>query len=142
MINIDNPDLIEDAFLPDNYQGAQLAMRYLIENRHERILHITQSKRRTIQRRTEAYKVALAQAGIQYDPKLIVECEINPEETYRVMTERLAQDEVEFTAVFCANDLSAMGFMRAAYDAGLRIPQDVSVVGFDDIASAAFLSPP
>ncbi len=142
MINVDNPDASEDTFLPDNHQGARLAMRHLIENGHERILHITQSKRRTIQHRTEAYRATLAEAGIRYDPKLIVEAEINADETYRVMQKRFEQVEVDFTAVFCANDISAMGFMRAAQEFGLRIPQDISVIGFDDIASAAFLSPP
>lgn len=142
MVNVDIPELSEDTFLPDNYNGARLAMRYLIENGHERILHITQSKRSTIRHRTEAYKAALIEAGIRVDPKLIIETEINPEETYRVMAKRFAQSELDFSAVFCANDLAAMGFMRAAQDAGLRIPEDVSVIGFDDIASAAFLSPP
>ncbi|MEP7285010.1 MAG: LacI family DNA-binding transcriptional regulator [Chloroflexota bacterium] len=142
MINIDSPDLTEDTFLPDNYWGAHLAMRHLIDNGHKHILHITQSKRRTIQRRTEAYKAVLVEAGIRYDPKLIVECEINPEETYKAMMKRFAHAELDFTAVFCANDLSAMGLMRAAQDSGLSIPQDISVIGFDDVASAAFLSPP
>lgn len=142
MLNVDSPDAKEDTFLPDNYQGACLAMRYLIDNGHRRILHITQLKRRTIQRRTEAYQAVLAEAGIRYDPKLVVEVEINPEETYKVMKQRLAQGDLDCTAVFCANDLSAMGLMRAAQEVGLRIPQDISVIGFDDIASAAFLSPP
>ena len=142
MLNVDSPDTTEDTFLPDNYQGACLAMRYLIERGHRRILHLTQLTRRTIQRRTEAYQAVLAEAGIRYDPQLVVEVEINPEETYRVMKQRLAQGDFDYTAVFCANDLSAMGFMRAAQEVGLRIPQDVSVIGFDDNASAAFLSPP
>lgn len=142
MINVDAADSLEDTFLPDNYQGACLAMRHLIANGHRRILHITQSKRRTIQRRTEAYKDVLREAGIPYDPQLIVEVEINAEQTYSVMRQRLAERGVDYTAVFCANDLSAMGFMRAAQEFGLSIPQDVSVMGFDDIASVAFLTPP
>jgi DNA-binding LacI/PurR family transcriptional regulator len=142
MINVDIPDLLEDSFLPDNDQGALLAMRYLIEHGHQRILHITQSKRRTIQRRAEAYQFALAEAGIPYDPQLLFEVEINPEATYTAMAHRLAQRAIDFTAVFCANDLSAMGFMRAAQEIGLRVPDDVSVIGFDDIAPAAFLLPP
>ena len=117
-------------------------MRYLIDNGHKRILHITQSKRRTIQRRAEAYQTALAEASISYDPQLVFEVEINAEETYKAMIHRLAHEDIDFTAVFCANDLAAMGFMRAAQEVGLRIPQDVSVIGFDDIAPAAFLSPP
>jgi DNA-binding LacI/PurR family transcriptional regulator len=142
MINVDLPELPEDSFLPDNYQGALLAMRYLIDRGHKRILHITQSKRRTIQWRAEAYRFALAEAGIPYDPQLLFDVEINAEETYAAMTHRLAQKDIDFTAVFCANDLSAMGFMRAAQEIGLRIPDDVSVIGFDDIAPSAFLSPP
>jgi DNA-binding LacI/PurR family transcriptional regulator len=142
MINVDIPDLPEDSFLPDNDRGALLAMRYLINHGHERILHITQSKRRTIQRRAEAYRIALAEAGIPYDPQLLFEVEINAEATYAAMAHRFAQRGVDFTAVFCANDLSAMGFMRAAQEIGLRIPDDISVIGFDDITPAAFLSPP
>lgn len=142
MINVDLPGLPEDSFLPDNYQGALLAMRHLIDHGHERILHITQSKRRTIQRRAEAYRATLAEAGIPYNPQLLFDVEINAEATYMAMTHRLAQGDIDFTAVFCANDLSAMGFMRAAQEIGLRIPEDVSVIGFDDIAPAAFLSPP
>jgi DNA-binding LacI/PurR family transcriptional regulator len=142
MINVDIPELSEDSFLPDNSQGALLAMRYLIEHGHKRILHITRSKRRTIQRRAEAYQTALAEAGIPHDAQLLFEVEINAEATYTAMTHRLAQKGIDFTAVFCANDLSAMGFMRAAQEIGLRIPEDVSVIGFDDIAPSAFLSPP
>lgn len=142
MINVDNPDATEDSFLPDNYQGARLAIRHLIANGHERILHITETKRRTIQHRTEAYHDTLIDAGIPFDPKLIVECEINAKETYRIAKKLLASQSPDFSAVFCANDISAMGFMRAAQEAGLRIPQDISVVGFDDIASVAFLTPP
>ncbi len=142
MINVDFPELPEDSFLPDNYQGALFAMQHLIEHGHQRILHITQSKRRTIQRRAEAYRAALDEAGIPYDPQLVFEVEINAEATYTAMAHRLAQKDIDFTAVFCANDLSAMGFMRAAQEIGLRIPADVSVIGFDDIAPAAFLSPP
>lgn len=142
MINVDNPDVPADTFLPDNCQGARLAMHYLIDHGHTRILHITQSKRSTIRHRAEVYQSVLAEAGIPYDPSLVVESEINAEETYKVMAQRFAETTLDFTAVFCANDLSAMGFMRAAQEVGLRIPQDISVIGFDDIAPAAFLSPP
>jgi DNA-binding LacI/PurR family transcriptional regulator len=141
-INMDTPEAAEDAFLPDNYQGACLAMRHLIASGHRRILHITQSRRRTIRRRTEAYKDTLREAGIAYDPQLVVEVEINAEQTYKMMTQHLSQGGVDYTAVFCANDLSAMGFMRAAQEFGLNIPNDVSVIGFDDISAVAFLSPP
>ena len=142
MVNADTLEFGEDAFLPDNYQGACLAMRHLLANGHERILHITHSQRSTIRRRTDAYKDMLREARIPYDPGLLVEVEINAEQTYETMTQHLAQRGADYTAVFCANDLSAMGFMRAAQEYGLSIPNGVSVIGFDDISSVAFLSPP
>src|SRR5690606_17391566 len=91
MINVDTLDALEDTFLTDNYQRARIAMQHLLENGHTRILHITHSHRRTLQRRTEAYKDMLSEAGIAFDPELLIEVEINAEQTYKVMTERFAQ---------------------------------------------------
>jgi LacI family transcriptional regulator len=142
MINVDQRELPIDTILPDNRLGGLLAVRHLIAHGHRRILHVTASQRRTIRRRTEAYQAALAEAGIPYDPQLVLETPINAEAVYEAVRRYLAQGTTHFTAVFCANDLAAMGLMRAAQEAGLRIPQDISVVGFDDIAAAAFLSPP
>jgi DNA-binding LacI/PurR family transcriptional regulator len=142
MINVDRRELPLDTFLPDNRQGALLATQHLIANGHRRILHLTWSERRTIRRRAEAYQAALGEAGLPFDPQLVVEIPLNAEGAYQAMRQRLAQGPPDFTAVFCANDLAAMGFMRAAQEAGLRIPQDVSAIGFDDIPTAAFLSPP
>jgi DNA-binding LacI/PurR family transcriptional regulator len=142
MINVDRPELAIDTFLPDNSQGALLAMNHLIAQGHQRILHVTWSERSTIRRRREAYESALAGAGLPYDPRLVVEAKMNADDTYQEMKRKLTEEKVDFTAAFCANDLGAMGFMRAAQEAGYRIPEDISVIGFDDIESAAYLSPP
>jgi DNA-binding LacI/PurR family transcriptional regulator len=142
MINIDHRELPIDTFLPDNWQGALLAMRHLIACGHRRILHMTLSDRRTIQRRFEAYKTALAEADIPYDPQLVIDTHLNAEDAYKKMKDRLAATKPDFTAVFCANDWAAMGVSRALQESGLRVPHDISVIGFDDIATAAFLSPP
>jgi LacI family transcriptional regulator len=142
MINVDQRELPLDTVLPDNRLGGLLAVRHLIAHGHRRILHVTASQRRTIRRRMEAYQAALAEAGIPFDPGLVIDVPINAESAYEAMRRRLAEGAPDFTAAFCANDLAAMGLMRAAQEGGLRIPQDLSVVGFDDIATAAFLSPP
>jgi DNA-binding LacI/PurR family transcriptional regulator len=142
MINVDQRELPVDTFLPDNRYGTLLAMRHLIGHGHRRIAHITWPERRTIRRRYEAYQAALDEAGIAYAPELIVEAPINAENAYEAMKCRLTSGELDFTAVFCANDLAAIGAMRALQEAGLRIPEDVSVVGFDDLTTTAFLSPP
>ena len=142
MINVDRPELAIDTFLPDNSQGALLAMHHLITHGHQRILHVTWNERSTIRRRLEAYQSALAEAGLPYDPRLVVEAKMNADDTYQEMKRKLTEEKVDFTAAFCANDLGAMGFMRAAQEAGYRVPEDISVIGFDDIESAAYLSPP
>lgn len=142
MLNVDQRELPLDTFLPDNHYGALLATRHLIANGHRRIAHITWFERRTIRRRYEAYKLALAEADIPYDPGLIIEARINAENAYEALRKRLATQELDFTAVFCANDIAAIGAMRALQEVGLRIPDDVSIVGFDDLATTAFLSPP
>ena len=57
-------------------------------------------------------------------------------------TQTLLRRGIPFSAIFCASDLTALGAIRALGEAGLRVPEDVSVVGFDDIPSAAFVNPP
>jgi DNA-binding LacI/PurR family transcriptional regulator len=142
MINVDQRELPLDTFLPDNRYGALLAMRHLIAHGHRRIVHITWPERRTIRRRCEAYRAALEEAGIPYTPELIIEAPINAEHAYEALKRRLASGDLDFTAVFCANDIAAIGAMRALQEAGLRIPEDVSIIGFDDLATTAYLSPP
>jgi len=142
LINAEHPGLPIDTFLPDNQFGPLLAMRHLIEQGHRRILHLTHIVRRTIQRRHEAYRAALEEAGIPYDPALVVDTNISAEGGYEVTKRILAENKLDFTAIFCANDITAIGVLRAMQEAGRSVPEDVSVVGYDDIAMAAFLSPP
>jgi DNA-binding LacI/PurR family transcriptional regulator len=142
MINVDQRELPVDTFLPDNRQGTLLAMRHLIAHGHQRILHLTRFERRTIRRRYETYQVALAEAGIPLDPALVVDTTLNSEHSYEILKQILAAGRPAFTAIFCANDTSALGAMRALQEAGLRIPEDISIVGFDDLPTTAFLSPP
>lgn len=81
--------------------------------------------------------------GVKVDPALCLELEAedaSPRAGYPVMR-RLLDKTRDFTAVFAYNDLSAIGVIRALNDVGLRVPQDISVVGFDDIPTAAFHSP-
>jgi LacI family transcriptional regulator len=142
-INAEYPDLQIDSFLPDNYYGALIGMRHLIKQGHCHILHITYLKRRTIKRRHEAYRAALVEAGISYDPALVVDLPgLGAEEAYNGLDALLQEQPPNFTAIFCANDTAAMGALRVLQEHGLRVPEDMSVIGFDDISGAAFLTPP
>lgn len=140
-INIDNPYLPIDAFIPNNRAGAFFATKYLVDRGHERILHVTNLKRSTIRKRHEGFRAALEDAGLPYSRDLLVESGLGPEQAHDAMS-RVLKERRDFTAVFCANDHAAIGVMHALREVGLDVPGDVSIVGFDDIPMAAFVDPP
>ncbi len=126
----------------DELEGGRLATEHLIGLGHRRIGLIRRYPTQAMSwQRHDGYRLALANAGLAYNPGLVVHCGSSHAEGYAAMQQLLALDAPP-TAVFVHNDILAMGAMRAAYDAGLAIPRDLSLVGYDDIASAAYLSPP
>jgi DNA-binding LacI/PurR family transcriptional regulator len=144
VINDDYRGLPVDTFLPDNFTGGLLATQYLLSYGHRRILHITStagSRRRTVHQRFEGYCVALQDAGIPFERGLFLESALGVEEVRAGVRKLLETNECQFSAVFGANDEAAIGAMRALQDVGKRVPEDVAVIGFDDIATAALLTP-
>jgi LacI family transcriptional regulator len=126
----------------DEMEGGRLATQHLIDLGHRRIGLIRRQPTSAMSwQRHDGYRLALANAGIAYNPALVVHCGSSQAEGYAAMQRLLALAESP-TGVFVHNDILAMGAMRAIYDAGLSIPGQVSLVGYDDIASAAYLSPP
>jgi LacI family repressor for deo operon, udp, cdd, tsx, nupC, and nupG len=128
----------------DHDCAARLALTHLRELGHERIAfmqgptEITDAKYRWM----SIMKVA-GDMGLPVAPELCIamlEVTQSPEAGYQLMRD-LLQVRKDFTAVFCFNDISALGALRAICDAGLRVPDDISVVGFDDIITAAFSQP-
>lgn len=144
LINADLGDLPVDTFLPNNFTGGLLATRHLIGHGHRRILHVTEpvSKRRsTLQRRLDGYQAALEEASIPFDPGLVLESPLKVDDAHNAMRTWLARFRSLFSAVFCANDASAIGVMRALQEAGKRVPEGVSIVGYDDVPAASLLTP-
>jgi LacI family transcriptional regulator len=126
----------------ENREGAYKATRHLLDLGHTRIAHITGLIRNGDSiARLEGYEKALADAGIPRDPDLVVEGDFE-EQSALVGTQRLLDAGVRFTAVFASNDQMASGAGLALLRRGLRVPQDVSLVGFDDHPSAAYTWPP
>jgi DNA-binding LacI/PurR family transcriptional regulator len=124
----------------DNRRGAYLATQHLLSLGHTRIAHVAGVRDlRISEQRVAGYRDALAAAGLPADPGLVATGSFTEEGGYTAMQSLLDSGA---TAVFAANDLSALGAMHALSASGRRVPGDVSVVGFDDVRLAAFTSPP
>jgi LacI family transcriptional regulator len=87
------------------------------------------------------YKQCLDQAGIPYDESLVIHCGFTLDDGYHAAEKLLSLDSPP-TAIIGINDLMAFGAMQAALQHGLRIPEDVSIAGFDDLPMSSLLSPP
>lgn len=125
----------------DNRQGAYKATEYLINMGHERIGFITGlAGLHSAVERFEGYKAALRDYGISLREEYIVGGDFRMRVGYMAAQKLLALAEPP-TAIFSANDLSALGAMEAVRDQGLHIPGDISVVGFDDIPPASTAYP-
>jgi len=126
----------------DNVDGGEKATRCLLDYGHRRVAMITgPATWKSVGDRSEGYTRALSAAGIAYDPELVAQGDWSYRSGYRVMQEMLAGGK-SFTAVFAQNDQMAIGAIRALREAGRRVPQDVSVVGYDDIPAAEYVDPP
>ncbi len=130
------------SILSTNHAGALEATRYLIDLGHERIGFITgRLDLVSANHRLHGYLDGLKAAGIPVDPELIQEGDYITE-TAVALTKKLLTLDDPPTAIFASNDMSAMGVYQAVAELGLRIPDDLSVVGFDNLHDAVYLNPP
>ncbi len=127
----------------DNIGGAQMATQHLVERGHKRIGLITnaQPAYTASAARLFGYQQALAAAGVDFDDALVRYGNFTPESGYQAMSE-LLDLQPRLSAVFVASDTVALGALQAIRHRGLQIPQDLALVGFDDIPLAGFLDPP
>lgn len=126
----------------DDRLGGYEATRYLIELGHTAIATILgpSNEEANVDRLT-GYRQALAEAGLTCEPDCVVRGDWSAMSGYEA-TRRLLATPQPFTAIFAQNDQMAIGAIRALREAGRRLPEDVSIIGFDDIPLAAFLNPP
>lgn len=127
---------------PDNFNGACQLTRHLIEQGHRRIGFMARPEHGlTHQDRLGGYHHALQAAGIPRDAALVVETIVEPDSGYKAM-QRLLDLPQPPTAVFAFYDLMALSALRAVTERGLRVPQDIALVGFDGLYSALHANPP
>ena len=125
-----------------NWSGGRTATRHLLELGHHRIAMISGPDHILCCRaRLDGYRSAIESAGLSNDPDLVVRASLTHEDGHRAAVELLSR-RVRPTAIFAANDLQALGVYQAARESGLRIPEDLSVVGFDDLPVVAWVDPP
>jgi LacI family transcriptional regulator len=128
----------------DHHQAAVLALNHLKDLRHQRIAFMKGNPLSSDSKdRWNAICQVAGQLGLEIDPELTVQ--INTDDATPMLGYPFAKELLSrrkpFTALFAYNDISAIGAIRAIHEHGLRVPQDVSVLGFDDIPGAAFHTP-
>lgn len=150
------PCVFMDSYISDNelYQvciddklGAYQATKHLLDLGHEKIAVLIGDiplnmvpKYGVLNERLLGYKEALFEKGIPFDEKLIIQYPTSMEGGYRAAKELAKRKEI--TSVFSFSDVSAMGLLRGFDESGIKVPDDMSVVGFDDLFLAEFTSPP
>lgn len=141
---IDQADPAENSSVVEatNWQGAYEATRYLSQLGHTRIAFLTGSLVvRSAIDRLQGYKAALVDCDLPFREELVIEGDFQ-QQTGFAITKRLLQSIDPLpTTIFASNDLSAFGAMDAARECGLRVPDDISIIGFDDISQASFVYP-
>jgi len=124
----------------DNVKGGYLATKHLIDKGHRKIAHIAGSLSFQVALdRIKGYKMALEEAGIEFREEWIVSGEFVTPGGYSAMKSLLSSG---CTAVFAANDSMAYGALKALAEAGVRVPQDLAMVGFDDLEFSSLTNPP
>lgn len=125
----------------DNRAAAEQMIGYLAGRGHRRILYVSGPTGNVLEReRLLGYRDGLRKAGIPFDPTLVLSGDYTIESGVRA-GQIIVERGIRPTAVFCTSDEMAIGLMRTLLSAGIRVPQDISVAGFDDIDFAAVAEP-
>jgi LacI family transcriptional regulator len=139
---LDYPTELLPAIAVDQAEMGYLAVRHLLDLGHRRIGYVARDVHEPARpSRYTGYLRALDEAGVMPDPALVVAVGELPEDGVRAGQALLTRDDPP-TAIFAHNDMNAIGVIHAARAGGRRVPGDLSVVGCDDIALAAFIDPP
>ena len=142
LINNEHPGDFVHSVAIDNLNAARDATRHLVDLGHRRIGYLgNQFGLQADTDRFAGYRQILEEAGLGFQPQLVAHGDGKPAGGMRAMKQLLDLPELP-TAVFCYNDMEAIGAMRMAREHGLRIPADISVIGLDDISLASYTDPP
>lgn len=141
LIDIPRSDKNVAHIISDSRVGAAMAVRHLIDYGHRKIAMINGHDQAFVSKeRLEGYRDGLKEYGLNADPRLVYDGKFSEDGGAEAMYQILIQHP-DATAVFCASDLMALGAMRTLERTGRKVPDDISVIGFDDITIASYCSP-
>lgn len=126
----------------DNFHGGALMMEHLVSLGHRRIAYIGKPSLISSIERRDSHKAILEKYALPYDLSLVLVSNNSSIKDGYENTQQLLQLPIPPTAIFLANDIMAVGAIKAIQQAGLRVPEDISVAGFDDIPLASYSNPP
>ncbi|ENK3110522.1 transcriptional regulator [Vibrio alginolyticus] len=130
-----------DKIQDNSLRGGYLAAKYLIDCGHTEIGCITGPLiKHQAQMRYEGYKRAMNEAGLEFNVNWIIESDFECEGGYQAF-KKMAQRGALPSSIFVSNDMMAMGVINAANELGIKVPDDLSIIGYDDIHIAKFMSP-
>jgi DNA-binding LacI/PurR family transcriptional regulator len=142
LINNQNPGEFVHSVTIENVEASREATNHLIRLGHRRIAYLgDQFGYQSDTERFAGYSRALDEAGLPFLPELVVHGDGKADAATKAMDKLLALDNPP-AAVFCYNDMSALGALRSIRLHGLRVPEDISLVGFDDLFLASYMQPP
>jgi DNA-binding LacI/PurR family transcriptional regulator len=145
LINGEDPTMSVDSVVPANRFAGLQATRHLLQLGHRNILHMTWHRRQTIRRRLEGFMDAFREINLPLPADAIIEADsFEPEHAEQLIDRLMARDGGlrGATAIFCASDNLALGTLRALERHGVGVPDNVSVIGFDDIMLGELSRPP
>ena len=123
----------------DNKNGMFQATRYLVTLGHRRIIYLGgKEETSTDKDRLQGFKEAIKESGIDENQCKETHADYSYQKAFDIISSMISNHNISYTAIAAANDTMAMGAMKALRTAGLKVPEDISIIGYDDIPSAAF----
>lgn len=134
-------DYVKGRVFTDNFKGALIAVEHMINQGVKKILFISGplTNKASIER-LEGYKYALKENGLEYDEGYLLEGEFNEDWGWEAARDAV-ETGIDFDGIFCGNDLIAIGAVKSLKEIGLSVPEDISVIGFDDIYVSRLIEP-
>ncbi|MTK64801.1 MAG: LacI family transcriptional regulator [Methanobacterium sp.] len=143
LVNCDDPLMRLSSVLPCNRSATRLATNYLVEHGHRDIAFLLNPGRRTIEQRLEGWRDAMRYHGLRCDDAMVVSVtDWLPELAEQAVIDHLRAGHPPFSALLCASDSLAIGAIEGVTKLGLKVPDDLSVIGMNNLPQVEFVDPP